>query len=175
MWYLGECYLEELEKAKAHCFFSSVPFCSGLIRFTSSSAYPWHGISYEAAITVSFTGTPSCGFPGSLRIAKTPAIWHEIVILIEELSNRWAFISSLQCKQSIFDLIRLDGIHAEYVFQIPFFDKLKKRNTFLSRLCHSCKCFRPLRAKHCRICNRCVSYFDHHCPFIYNCIGLKNR
>ena len=42
--------------------------------------------------------------------------------------------------------------------QIPYFDKWKKRscNAILSRLCHSCRCLRPLRAKHCRICNRCV-------------------
>uniref|UniRef100_A0A1B0FEF2 Palmitoyltransferase n=1 Tax=Glossina morsitans morsitans TaxID=37546 RepID=A0A1B0FEF2_GLOMM len=59
--------------------------------------------------------------------------------------------------------------------QIPYFDKLKKRNVILTRLCHSCRCLRPLRAKHCRVCNRCVAYFDHHCPFIYNCVGLRNR
>ncbi|KAK0170890.1 hypothetical protein PV328_008681 [Microctonus aethiopoides] len=59
--------------------------------------------------------------------------------------------------------------------QIPYFDKWKRRNGILSQLCHSCKCFRPLRAKHCRICNRCVTYFDHHCPFICNCVGLRNR
>lgn len=59
--------------------------------------------------------------------------------------------------------------------QIPMFDKWKKRNAILNRLCHTCRCLRPLRAKHCRICNRCVSYFDHHCPFIYNCVGLRNR
>lgn len=51
--------------------------------------------------------------------------------------------------------------------QIPYFDKWKKRNIILSRLCHSCRCLRPLRAKHCRICNRCVSYFDHHCKYLY--------
>lgn len=61
------------------------------------------------------------------------------------------------------------------VKQIPFFDKMKRRNVILTRLCHSCRCLRPLRAKHCRVCNRCVSYFDHHCPFIYNCVGLRNR
>lgn len=59
--------------------------------------------------------------------------------------------------------------------QIPYLDKLKKRNVILTRLCHSCRCLRPLRAKHCRVCNRCVAYFDHHCPFIYNCVGLRNR
>lgn len=34
--------------------------------------------------------------------------------------------------------------------QIPYYDKCKKRHLVLSRLCHSCRCLRPLRAKHCR-------------------------
>nr|CAD7392983.1 unnamed protein product [Timema cristinae]CAD7424475.1 unnamed protein product [Timema monikensis] len=64
------------------------------------------------------------------------------------------------------------------VRNIPCLDnKWQRRRSglILARLCHSCRCLRPLRAKHCRICNRCVEYFDHHCPFIYNCVGLKNR
>ena len=45
----------------------------------------------------------------------------------------------------------------------------------LSRLCHTCRAVKPLRTKHCRQCNRCVLTFDHHCPYIYNCVGVNNR
>lgn len=45
----------------------------------------------------------------------------------------------------------------------------------LSRLCHTCKAIKPYRASHCRACNRCVLSYDHHCPYIQNCVGYKNR
>ncbi|XP_057313765.1 uncharacterized protein LOC130655081 [Hydractinia symbiolongicarpus] len=48
-------------------------------------------------------------------------------------------------------------------------------NNPLTRLCHTCRLVRPQRAKHCRVCGRCVNYMDHHCNFAYNCIGAKNR
>ncbi|VDO06849.1 unnamed protein product [Rodentolepis nana] len=48
-------------------------------------------------------------------------------------------------------------------------------NRRLNGLCHTCGCVKPIRAKHCSLCNRCVRVMDHHCPVTDNCVGQDNR
>lgn len=50
----------------------------------------------------------------------------------------------------------------------------QRTEEFMPRFCLACNVDQPVRAKHCRVCHKCVHRWDHHCTWLGNCIGEKN-
>ena len=48
-------------------------------------------------------------------------------------------------------------------------------NLDLVNLCTYDEVIKTETSFHCMFCGRCVEHFDHHCPFINNCLGYRNH
>jgi palmitoyltransferase len=42
-------------------------------------------------------------------------------------------------------------------------------------ICKKCNCIKNIRTHHCSECKVCIIKMDHHCPWIVNCVGEKNK
>jgi len=51
---------------------------------------------------------------------------------------------------------------------------MEMKRTGLRRYCKWCKKYKPDRCHHCRQCRTCILKMDHHCPWIFNCVGYAN-
>ena len=45
----------------------------------------------------------------------------------------------------------------------------------VQRNCSICSIRRPKKCQHCFFCDNCVEEFDHHCQYVSNCIGKRNK
>mmetsp|Transcript_17210 Transcript_17210/g.55128 ORF Transcript_17210/g.55128 Transcript_17210/m.55128 type:complete len:343 (-) Transcript_17210:32-1060(-) len=50
----------------------------------------------------------------------------------------------------------------------------EKKKSGDRRHCKWCGKYKPDRCHHCRVCKTCILKMDHHCPWIYNCVGFHN-
>ncbi|KAM4050228.1 uncharacterized protein ACNLHF_014612 isoform 1-T1 [Anomaloglossus baeobatrachus] len=102
------------------------------------------------------------------------AFWEWHIMFLSSNILMWIFF----LKASLMDPGFLPQDTEDYhyaVRQAINFNDWKNGKNPLSRLCHTCHLVKPLRSKHCRVTNRCVTHFDHYCPYVYNDVGQRNR
>lgn len=51
----------------------------------------------------------------------------------------------------------------------------ERKRSGLQRHCKWCGKNKPDRCHHCRVCRMCILKMDHHCQYIYNCVGFRNH
>ncbi len=59
---------------------------------------------------------------------------------------------------------------------LSFADKYQyiKGVRYKVKFCRTCLIVRAPGISHCKICNSCIERYDHHCPWVGNCIGKNN-
>ncbi|WWC67222.1 uncharacterized protein I206_101129 [Kwoniella pini CBS 10737] len=90
------------------------------------------------------------------------------------------FISFTGCSYNLFRAVRSDPGYVplpvnDSEVKEALEDLVDQGRLNGTNFCIECMAKKPLRSKHCRTCNRCVARFDHHCPWIWNCVGFKNH
>ena len=54
-------------------------------------------------------------------------------------------------------------------------DKLTKKHKIQFKRCFRCYVIRYPGVRHCARCRGCIMNLDHHCPWVFNCIGQFNQ
>ena len=58
-------------------------------------------------------------------------------------------------------------------YEVPI--KVVHKGTYkITRLCNTCGIAKPFRSHHCTDCDNCTLNFDHHCPWLGNCVARRN-
>jgi len=72
--------------------------------------------------------------------------------------------------------LSIDKYPKQFQHQPSQFYKLdpELKSSDVIRYCNQCQCYKSWRAHHCSICKRCVLKMDHHCPWMWNCVGYAN-
>eukprot|EP01062_Namystynia_karyoxenos_P008422 TRINITY_DN12961_c0_g1_i1.p1 TRINITY_DN12961_c0_g1~~TRINITY_DN12961_c0_g1_i1.p1 ORF type:complete len:532 (+),score=90.76 TRINITY_DN12961_c0_g1_i1:100-1596(+) len=95
---------------------------------------------------------------------RTPWILSGVATALQ-LLTLWAYLACL---------FRSPG-YVPRRFYAPVGDAMEPEVMDRLPRCVPCATYKPERAHHCRKCGVCVLRFDHHCPWIAQCVGFRNH
>lgn len=74
----------------------------------------------------------------------------------------------------MFHFVLQSHFSKESPLSMKFFEYPMNGKIIRLKYCTTCMILRPPRTSHCHECDLCVEGYDHHCPWVANCIGKLN-
>nr|XP_020444226.1 probable palmitoyltransferase ZDHHC14 [Monopterus albus] len=131
-------------------------------------------LQVEMQTSVHFVHVLSCPFLSSNLTPAIPAVGAVLLVFVMGMLFRASFSDPGILPRAMLD----EAANMER--QIDSKPPPRTREVLINgqavklKYCFTCKIFRPPRASHCSLCDNCVERFDHHCPWVGNCVGRRN-